>query len=257
MYTLLQNAFKGHVFPQVRTISLPGYAHHILSRCPGVRKVICIGQMDSSILASAIAKRCKKVEEVQGFRGSMESMPLIYSGKSAPINNLSLRTCESSTESTFDKIRLPYPTSWFPSLKPKMPGLNLSFWSDFQHPSSLKKLTHIKLISNQAAEEQAMVDVELCIKLAKDIVRKAQGQRSVIVEYYDARWGIDLSPVPEWPRALEFELSWAALDWDTPPGQVCHGVCNFEQACHESWEADYKHCILRLYSLDSIPPKCH
>ena len=69
MCTLLKNAFKGHVFPQVRTISLPS----ILRRFPEVGKVICISQMDSRILSSAIAKRCKKVEEVQGFRGSIVS----------------------------------------------------------------------------------------------------------------------------------------------------------------------------------------
>ena len=72
--------------------------------------------------------------------------------------------------------------------------------------------------------------------------------------YHDARRGIDLSPSHELLRliynellhtdfygyfsvlhtyiSLEFELSWAALDWDTPAG--LHGVCNFEQACHES-----------------------
>jgi len=76
MSTLVKNAFKGHTFPQIRTISLPNRAHHILRRCPEVRKVICISRMYSSILASAIAKHCKKVEEVQGFCGPMESTAL-------------------------------------------------------------------------------------------------------------------------------------------------------------------------------------
>ena len=76
MSTLLKNAFKGHIFPQIRIISLPSRAHHILRRCPEVRKVICISQRNSSTLVSAIAKHCKKVEEVQGFSGSMESTAL-------------------------------------------------------------------------------------------------------------------------------------------------------------------------------------
>ena len=124
MCTLPKNAFKEHVFPQVRTISLPSYAHHILRRCPEVGKVICISQRNSRILSSAIAKRCKKVEEVQGFRGSIEStVPhLLWQ-----VCKLLLRTCEGSTESTFDNIRLHYLAGWFPFLKPKMPGLNVSF----------------------------------------------------------------------------------------------------------------------------------
>ena len=74
--TLLENAFKGHVFPQVRTIALPSHAHHILRCCPEVKRVICINRLDSRSLISAIAKRCKKVEEVQGFYGPMESTAL-------------------------------------------------------------------------------------------------------------------------------------------------------------------------------------
>ena len=76
MSTLLKNALKGYTFPQVRTISLTARAHHILRSCPEVRKVICISRMDSRTLISAIAKRCKKVEEVQGFYGPMESTAL-------------------------------------------------------------------------------------------------------------------------------------------------------------------------------------
>ena len=76
MSTLLKNALKGHTFPQIRTISLPSRAHHILRRCPEVRKVICISRRKSSTLVSAIASHCKKVEEIQGIRGSMESTAL-------------------------------------------------------------------------------------------------------------------------------------------------------------------------------------
>jgi hypothetical protein len=76
MSTLLKNAFKGHIFRQIRTISLTSRAHHILRRCPEVRKVICLSGTDSSMVASAIAKHCKKVEEVEGFYGPMESTAL-------------------------------------------------------------------------------------------------------------------------------------------------------------------------------------
>jgi hypothetical protein len=76
MSTLLKNACKGHIFSQIRTISLPSRAHHILRRCPEVRRVICTSRMDSNVLVSAISKRCKKVEEVQGFYGPMESTAL-------------------------------------------------------------------------------------------------------------------------------------------------------------------------------------
>jgi len=69
MSNTLKEAFDGHVFPQVRTISLPSHAHHILRCCPEVRTVICNTRMDASALVSAMAKVCKKVEEVQGFRG--------------------------------------------------------------------------------------------------------------------------------------------------------------------------------------------
>jgi len=96
MSTLLKNAFKGHVFRQIRTISLPSHAHHILRCCPEVRRVIGINRLDSRSLISAIAKRCKKVEEVQGFRGSIESTVLHLSGKVCTINELLLRTCEGS-----------------------------------------------------------------------------------------------------------------------------------------------------------------
>ena len=74
--TLLKNAFEGHIFPQVRTISLPSHAHHILRCCPEVKKVISSDRLDSRSLVSAIAKHCKKVEEVQGFRASLESIAL-------------------------------------------------------------------------------------------------------------------------------------------------------------------------------------
>ena len=74
MTTTLKAAFAGHVFPQVQMIVLPSNAHNILRCCPEVRKVICINHDYSSTLVSAIAKVCKKVEEVEGFRGSENVM---------------------------------------------------------------------------------------------------------------------------------------------------------------------------------------
>ena len=51
--------------------------------------------------------------------GLWKVQPFISSGNSVPINELLLRTCEGSAESTFDKVRFPYHISWFPSLKPQ------------------------------------------------------------------------------------------------------------------------------------------
>jgi hypothetical protein len=54
-----------------------------------------------------------------------------------------------------------------------------------------------------------MLDDELlaCIKLAKDLVRKAQGRGSVTVEYHDTgRRDVDPSPAPEWSRAFSVDL---------------------------------------------------
>ena len=46
-----------------------------------------------------------------------------------------------------------------------------------------------------------------CIKLAKDIVRKAQGRGSVTVEYYDTgRLDVDPAPTPEWLRAFSVDM---------------------------------------------------
>ena len=74
MSNILKEVFDGHVFPQVRTIALPSHAHNILRCCPEVRKVICINRMDSSALVTAIAKVCKKVEEIEGFIGTENVM---------------------------------------------------------------------------------------------------------------------------------------------------------------------------------------
>ena len=71
----------------------------------------------------------------------------------------------------------------------------------------MRNLAHIKLFSNEATEERAMLDDELlaCINFAKDIVRKAQGRGSVTVEHHDVDQDLDPSPAPEWLRAFSVE----------------------------------------------------
>ena len=78
--TALKDAFAGRVFPQVRTITLPGDAHNILRSCPEVRKVVCMGY-GSNKLITPIANFCKKVEEVEGFsrcEGDMKRTMLLF-----------------------------------------------------------------------------------------------------------------------------------------------------------------------------------
>ena len=69
MSNIFKRIFDGHVFPQVRTISLPSNAHNILRCCPEVRKIICNAGMDASTVVGAISKVCRKVEEIEGFWG--------------------------------------------------------------------------------------------------------------------------------------------------------------------------------------------
>jgi len=78
MSNIFKRIFDGHVFPQVRTISLPSNAHNILRCCPEVRKIICNARMDASTVVGAISKVCRKVEEIEGFWGPenvMKSTP--------------------------------------------------------------------------------------------------------------------------------------------------------------------------------------
>ncbi len=69
MTTMLKTHFEGHHLPTIRTIILPGHAHEILRICPEVRKVVC-NDGDCSKLISAIAKKCKNVEVLEGFSAS-------------------------------------------------------------------------------------------------------------------------------------------------------------------------------------------
>ncbi|KIM44350.1 hypothetical protein M413DRAFT_443346 [Hebeloma cylindrosporum] len=175
MATVLNNHFEGHIFPQVRTITLPGHAHNILRSCPEVRRIISNTRMNSTTLVSVIAKVCKKVEEVEGFRGPESVMKRL--AKAVP----NLRS-----------IKFDYP---IPS-------------SDLQHFYSLKKLSRITFCSKHATEEHAMADNECLarINLAKNIVRKAEGRRNVTVEYYDDNRSQGLTPCPGWSRAFNVDI---------------------------------------------------
>ena len=128
----LKKAFGGHVFPQVRTISLPSNAHPILKCCTEVRKIICISQMDSSTLVTAIAMGCKKVEEVQGFRGPENVMkrtvfPPFLVGLLHLLIMSYLGLAKAAPNLRSIKFDYPIPLVSIPSLNPKMPGLNFSF----------------------------------------------------------------------------------------------------------------------------------
>ena len=132
MLSDLKRAFGGHVFPQVRTISLPSNAHHILRCCTEVRKIICISQVDSSTLVSAIAMSCKEVEEVQGFRGPENVMkrtpfPPFLVGLLHLLIMSCLGLAKGAPNLRSIKFDYPIPLVGIPSLKPKMPGLNVSF----------------------------------------------------------------------------------------------------------------------------------
>jgi len=59
--TAIKTAFKGYRFPQIRTVILPPLAHHMLSSCPQVKDITCIGYHENYFIRT-IAKRCKSVE---------------------------------------------------------------------------------------------------------------------------------------------------------------------------------------------------
>ena len=63
----LKEGFSGKCLPQIRNVVVPGYCHEILKCCPGIKSVWCIRE-DGRKLISVIAKDCKEVEELRGFR---------------------------------------------------------------------------------------------------------------------------------------------------------------------------------------------
>jgi hypothetical protein len=66
MTTPLKKSFHELVLPAVRTIVLPGHAHHVLRCCPEVRSVTCIDG-ESNKLITAIQEKCPKVEVLKEF----------------------------------------------------------------------------------------------------------------------------------------------------------------------------------------------
>jgi hypothetical protein len=61
MATAFKTVFKGYRFSKIRTVILPSVAHHILSSCPQITDITCIGNLEP-YLNRTIAKRCKMVE---------------------------------------------------------------------------------------------------------------------------------------------------------------------------------------------------
>ena len=59
--TAIKAAFKNHCFLQIFTIILLTLAHHILSSCPQVKDIMCIGFQKDNVF-NTISKRCKQVE---------------------------------------------------------------------------------------------------------------------------------------------------------------------------------------------------
>ena len=59
--TAIKTAFKNHRLLQIRTIILPNLAHHVLSSCPRVKDMTCIGYQAEYVF-NTISKRCKQVE---------------------------------------------------------------------------------------------------------------------------------------------------------------------------------------------------
>ena len=71
-----------------------------------------------SALSRRVARRLRRYKVFMDLN-QWKVQPFISYGNSAPINELLLRTCEGSAQSTFFKIQLPYHISWFPSLTPQ------------------------------------------------------------------------------------------------------------------------------------------
>ncbi|KAG5652933.1 hypothetical protein H0H81_003009 [Sphagnurus paluster] len=83
MTTVLKNAFQGSIFPSVRTVVLPDYAHEILRCCPNVRRVICTHK-DGTKLISAIAKhKTRTLEVLEGIATGEASMK-----RKSPLKNV-------------------------------------------------------------------------------------------------------------------------------------------------------------------------
>ena len=94
--TSLNNAFEGHVFPQITTIVLPSCAHNILRSCPNVKDIENI-EGDGTQLAGAICKECPRVERLANFSvTALKSMSLPVVPLVLKLMIFDHRTCEGT-----------------------------------------------------------------------------------------------------------------------------------------------------------------
>ncbi|EDR09179.1 uncharacterized protein LACBIDRAFT_296541 [Laccaria bicolor S238N-H82] len=152
MTSSLKSAFEGRTFPSVRTAVVPNDAHSVLRSCPEVRRVICnLG--DGSTLVSAMAKECREVEVIEGFQPDEKMMKRIV--KAAP----NLRGARFSRSITPAALLL---------------------------LSSLKDLVNIELHTDVLSEAAIGNNARLadCIKIAKEMLRKREGTKSLIVSHF-------------------------------------------------------------------------
>ncbi|KAF8159183.1 hypothetical protein B0H34DRAFT_654539 [Crassisporium funariophilum] len=172
MSSMLKSAFQGQIFPQVRTIVLPSYAHHILRCCPEVRTIVCCSWDDGSQLVSAMGKICRKVETVEGFRVDDKIMKRIV--KAAP--NLRSITFPGAIDV-----------------------------ASVQRLASAKKLVHVGYTVPHCSFDDMMqrdTNAVACIKLAKEILRKSsgEGRKSIVVK--QSHWISNLGSQSGWSKAI-------------------------------------------------------
>ncbi|KAF8910142.1 hypothetical protein CPB84DRAFT_1360461 [Gymnopilus junonius] len=63
---ILEEPFQGVTFPNIRTLIIQGYCHHILSSCTNTTTLWCVRD-DGRKLVAKIEKHCKLLQEVRGF----------------------------------------------------------------------------------------------------------------------------------------------------------------------------------------------
>jgi hypothetical protein len=63
----IRDGLQGVVLPEIRTLIIPGHCHEILKSCPQVTKVWC-NNGNGTKLVGVIAKYCKQVQEMRGFK---------------------------------------------------------------------------------------------------------------------------------------------------------------------------------------------
>ncbi|KAF5330541.1 hypothetical protein D9619_005233 [Psilocybe cf. subviscida] len=102
MGSALRIAFDGHVFPQIKTMGVPLYGHHILKCCPNVTRIFSYGP--STKLIGTIAKYCQQLEDFYGFYNYSRSGDK-KSGKRLVKAAPNLRIIEFSSHVSPDRIK--------------------------------------------------------------------------------------------------------------------------------------------------------